>query len=1180
MPNLSANKKIRLASPGVVITGLSAVAGVLFVLHSNEQAFTPNMQYPDEISANYTELLLKKTPSNDGLRLDLIDLYLALARFDKAQHHLPLLHDVDQDVRHYYQFKVDAYSALGLHLDAQYASLRERLQSLEFAQLNSQQQEQVADLALQLDAASIAALIYENLAKTQPDQQMQYLDLAATWYFAGSQYEKAAQLHAVLAEKSTDQQRIDYQRLVVADYLASNDPASAVRYLQDIAEQPGAQLSREQLLEAIHTALLAADLQQALAFNRLLMSQEPDSVDARLTDLRLSIAVGDIQHAWGLRDWLLEHQPDDLATYIQLAQLGEWNHAFPEALELWIKALELQYEPARYEHAWRLSIQVFNFDRSVELLEAASDTVQLSDIELQALFYSHESRGTPEQAEQWLRSYIQRYPTHRLGWTYLLQSLENTEQHSQESAVWLLMSERFELKPKELVRWVETYLLNFDLAGAWQLLSQIDDSQITDADYWHLKAAVAWELEDDEKFLLVYQQMQLHDIQPNISETDQLIGLFTNTDPEKALALTLQRWKKTQQERDLMTAVYLAIDLQRWDILKELVELTADDAVIARSTPILLARVSLAERTQDDQLTEQVLRQSIELYPTDNQFRERLLLLYVDTNQRETLKSLLVQWRGLAQNDSRLWLAFAAANQLLNRGSEAIRWYQRYINLNPSDVLVRSAFADALESAEYFEAALLQRRALLDAPVLTKASETHYRTWLSLLAANYGQKQAHAQAVTWQDGSPSMLQLWFEQQLALLNQPEQDQQKTFWLTWAKQHNLVISHFEQVEEALRTFNFTQMQRLLVSQRMPLEQQVASLKAFNQRHRAGALALSQLSDEHAISSREQFRNQVLEELKTYPQGMQLGWQKRDFGGVTYTGEKLTLARALGDAWYARVDAEHGTLQITEAKRTDFSKEDYVSLALNRQLHNGSLDLSVNHSQSDLKSRTGAEIARHWHFTQKSNLSLGYKWKDRTDSSGLLYAVGQKDALWLRGYQQITARDSFSWGIEKNQYSTRDNDTISSGESFELQAAHTVFFANPTWLVKAGFDYQTNRLTDKILSKLPNNPTDNEPFNTGSLLVEKYKYAYVGTSLQRGMPGALNRTVAQYSWMIDAVVGHQWHDKKITYAVTAGVGAEIFGDDELALNVGYQSAPKSQLKSKPGGTLGVSYSLRFGR
>lgn len=1181
MQNLPVSKKIRLIAPGAAVATLVAVVALLFVLHSNDQAFAPDIDHPDEISANYTELLLKQSPTNDGLRLSLIDLYLGLAQFERAQHHLQLLQNVTADLKEYYQFKVDAHKALGLGDDTQYSILREHLEKLSFVHLTADQQEKLADLALQLDSAAIAAKLYEHLANThEGQQQLDYFDRAAQWYFASNQHYKSAQLHALLAEQATEQQRIDYQRRVVADYLAANDSAAAVRYLEQLTQQSGQKLSNEQLTEAVATALLAEDLKHALDFNRLLIAQDPESLEARLVDLKLSIAVGDIEYAWKLRHWLLEHQPDDVDAYIQMAQLGEWNHEFPDALKLWIKALELEHDPKRFEHAWRLAIQLYDFEQGLQLLNAMSEQRQLNDIELQAVFYSHESRGTPEQAEQWLRDYTVQYPQHRLGWTYLLLNLEYAEQYAKESVVWAAMATRFKLQPKEYSRWVETYLFNFDFDGAWNVYSQIDETDISDPNYWHLKASIAWELEDDEQFLLAYQRMESDNITLYRAELDQLISLFGKSNPEKALELTLQRWNKWHLEQDLMSAVYLAIELSKWELLQTLVDDSKGDIKLAQSQPIFFARATIAERQLEHKLAERILLEAIELYPANNLFRDRLLWVYVETNQRELIKGLLSKWQILAENDSGLWLAFAASNQLLNRATESIAWYQRHITLNPSDWLAKAAFADALDSAEYFETALLQRRELLDAPLLNTASEASYRTWLNLLAANYGQKNANTQALVWQDGSQSMLQLWFEQQLILLNQPEQDQQKTAWLTWAKQKNLVISDFEQLEEALRTFNLSEIQRLLVAQRMPKEQQVAALKALNYRHRSGALALSELGDEHANISRQQLRNQALEELKVYPQGAQLAWQKRDFGGVTYTGSKFTLARVLDDNWYGRLEADKGTIKVTESGRWDFAKEDYVRLALNRQMHNGSLDLSINNSQSDLQSRTGASIARNWQVTQKSSLSLGYDWNDRTDSSGLMFAVGQKNSLWLRGYQQITPRDSFSWELEKTQYETRYNEKLASGQAFEMQVAHTVFFQHPTWLVKAGFDYQKNNLNEKTLTQLPTDPVDNEPLTTSSLLVEKYKYAYLGTSLQRGTPGFLNRTEPQYTWMVDAVVGHQWPDNKITYAVSAGVGTEVFGDDELALNFGYQSAPKSQFKSKPGGTLGVSYSLRFGR
>ncbi len=131
-----------------------------------------------------------------------------------------------------------------------------------------------------------------------------------------------------------------------------------------LTQQSEQNLSNEQLIEAVAVALLADDLRQALYFNSVLIAQDPESVEARLADLRMSLAAGDIEHAWQSRHWLLENQPNDVDVYIQMAELGEWNNAFPEALTLWMKALELEYDAKRYEHAWRLAIQLFDFERS------------------------------------------------------------------------------------------------------------------------------------------------------------------------------------------------------------------------------------------------------------------------------------------------------------------------------------------------------------------------------------------------------------------------------------------------------------------------------------------------------------------------------------------------------------------------------------------------------------------------------------------------------------------------------------------------------------------------------------------------------------------------------------------------------------------------------------------------
>lgn len=1182
MQNSSANKKnARLVAPGTALVAIVAVAVLLLLLHREEKVFEPDANQPDEISANYSELLLQQAPENDSLRLQLIDLYLGLADFAQAREHWKQLKNQSPAVVAFYQFKINAQEALGLAQQVRYPQLHNKLTSLDYKNLTPELQNQLAVLALQLDAAAQAAAIYENLASQADDtERIRYLDLAAHWYLGANKPHKSAQLHSLLASQTQGTMRQVYQRKVVADYLAADDAPAAVAFLQSLLENKPHNLSNEQLGEAVKVALSIEDYEHSLLFNSLLIEQNPNSLEAHLADLKISLAAGNIEHAWASRAWLLDNQSDDVDLYIEMAKLGEWNEDFPEALTLWIKSVEIEYDAQRYEHAWRLAIQLFDFDRSLQLLHPIAEHRQLTDIELEAVFYSHESQGTPTTAEHWLRDYIARYPQHRLARTRLTLNLENTEQPVAEAAAWQAMAQQFKLDPKEMMRWAESHLLNYDVESAWQVLNQFDDSQITNSDYWHLKAAIAWELEKDTELKAIYAQMERGNIMLHRAEIDQLIGIYINSDPEKALDLMLTRWNKWHQQQDLLNAVFLAVELGKWPLLDELISTCDKDPKLRNAAPIILARAAVAEHQLNHQQAEALLKQGITLYPTENLFRDRLLWLYIDTNQREQVKAVLVDWQSIAHNDSRLWLAFAAGNQLINHTRDALQWYQRYIKLKPSDWLAQAAYVDSLEAADYFDAARKQRRHLLETPILQSANEGSYRVWLNLLSANYSQKTANKQALKWQDGSQSLLQLWFEQQLALLNQPQQDSQKTYWLTWAKQRGLVISDFEKVEEAMRTHDLSEVQRLLVSQRMPKEHQVAALHALGYRHRSAALAMTELGDEYTTISREQLRNQALEELKVYPQGAQIGWQQRDFGGVTYTGAKASVARALDDRWYARVNHDQGQVKVKDSGTYTLGKEEYVELALNRQLTNGSLDLSINRSHSDIKSRTGVSVARNWQRTQKNALSVGYDWHKRSEDSGLMFAMGQKNTLWLRSHHQITARDSVTWGVEHNQFETRHGEKLGTGKAFNIQATHSVFFQHPTWLVKAGFDYQSNQLKDKTLTQLPPYPSNNEPLTTDSLLVKDYKFAYVGTSWQRGIPGFLNRTEPQYTWMFDFVVGRQWPDNKITYSWSTGFGSEVFGDDELAFTFGYQSAPKGTTNSQSGGTMGVTYSSRFGR
>ncbi len=100
---------------------------------------------------------------------------------------------------------------------------------------------------------------------------------------------------------------------------------------------------------------------------------------------------------------------------------------------------------------------MFDFDSAIELLAPIGAQRQMTDEELDALVYSHETRGTPEEGEAWLRGYVQRYPKQRLAWQRLQQILEHTQQLQEETGVWARMARHFPLSVKERMQWAETH---------------------------------------------------------------------------------------------------------------------------------------------------------------------------------------------------------------------------------------------------------------------------------------------------------------------------------------------------------------------------------------------------------------------------------------------------------------------------------------------------------------------------------------------------------------------------------------------------------------------------------------------------------------------------------------------------------------------------------------------------
>ena len=1198
MVSSSATKNSRLLNPWALAVVTLTVGGLLWATFQREEVFHPDGRQPDAVSANYAELLLKAHPEDDRLRLELVDWLIRLGDYTKARQHLEAWPKPQPQTQAYYRLELDALVATGSNdLIAQQA-LVERLSRLDYHKLPMPQLQHLALRALTLQAPEFAAGVYEEIAARDPAQRAVALSAAAQWYLSSEKPQRAADIYLQLRrDAQSPTGRRDFAQLAFNSWLSAGRDEQAAQVLSDeLPQLTNPQTDVAWLEQGVDVAVATKHFDLAQRVLKRWRELKPDNPHIALKEFHVRLAINDLTGAWEAGQQLTDDYPDNADLLNQMALLGEWRGDNAAALGYWIRLLKLKEDPKTREHAWRLASQQFDFDRSIPLLAEIMLQRALTDIELDALIYGHESRGTPAEAEAWLRAYLRTYPSHRLAWSRLLQNLENTGQFAAKSKVYNDFAKRYRLTTTEQVDWVGTEMKLFDEQAAWAVVKQ-DDPTIKDPEYWHARASLAWDLERDNDLRVSLERLLAINGKLVEGDESQLIALYRIRDPQQALALTVASWHRAQAPQRLVDALQLAQELQAWDQVVALLEDARKYPNAYEQAQVLAVRGALAIERGDSAEAERLFLLGRSRYPDDDLFRERMIWLYVDQGNTEKLKPLLAKWRAYAREERLLWLPFASANQLLSRDAEALAWYRMYLKLTPDDWLVQAAYADALDTVGYQDTAQRLRLKLLRSPQVTELqpSSQRYAIWLRLLSSSYSPRKAQQELLKCKDGSPSMKQMWFERLLARLDATNQESQKDQWLQWARGQGLKVDRYEQIQEALRSHNKARVETLLASSDLNPAQRAQALSRLGRNNQALEVSLASLGDDQPASVREPLRRQAVEIHESTPQGALLSYQKQDFGGLSFDAPRLEVAHNLGDNGYADLEIEHGKYQGDDVISSRIGDERNAALTLIRSMKNGSWTLFADTSQRQDDDRNGLGLSRLWQLGSSHQLETGLDWHRKSDDSGLMRAFGQQDRAWVGGRHGLTARDQLSWEVAQRSFSTRAGDSLGSGHALKVELNHALEFAGPDWTVRSGVDYQKNRVKDRDLNDLSSDfkgpirvpalesvedqAPEQQTITPGNLLQSRYGQLYVGTTWRRGIPGALVRTKPQYTWLVDVTAGWQWTDQTFNYGMNTGIGFEVLGDDALALTVGYQSAPQGG-DGKSGGTLGMSYGVRFGR
>jgi hypothetical protein len=382
---------------------------------------------------------------------------------------------------------------------------------------------------------------------------------------------------------------------------------------------------------------------------------------------------------------------------------------------------------------------------------------------------------------------------------------------------------------------------------------------------------------------------------------------------------------------------------------------------------------------------------------------------------------------------------------------------------------------------------------------------------------------------------------------------------------------------------------ELQQWLAKDELPPDSRAEIWLRLGLEQRALNESLQALHDRRAPAQARTLRNQAQGVIERQPQGVQLALNERNFGGLRQLGEQFLLATAVGDSYLA-VGLESSTFSGSDLlDEQRLGREQALRLSLTTPVADGDWTLLLEASQNAVQNRQGFGLERSWQLSGRDALALGLEWQVQSDESGLMRALGARDSLYAQGQHAVSVRDQLSWRLARNSFSTAKGAALGDGWAASFELSHSLLAREPQWLLRSGVTWQENKTVSELPSELFSshggalfdaNPKINFSGAAPSdFLSSRFGELYVGSTWQRGTPGALNRAWPQFTYRLDAKAGWQVPDNKLAYAFEAGLGVEVIGDDELALLGSYSSAPIGG-EGQAGGQLRLAYSLRFGR
>lgn len=1204
---VAAAKRPRLIPP-VVLAAFTSFVGVGLTLMYPYRALVDRVlreRRGDELTLSYLHNLLRTDPRNTDLLLKLAEQQLAAGDFPGLRHSLQAVltspDESDRIAARLLLWRADESEWRKAPADspqraALLRKLLDELEALAQLQLDEATRLDVAERALELGDAGLALRIYRSIGLHGGQLPAAWFATRAAQMQARQEFDAAAQLYLLARDRASGlAARRTYFFLAVRVWLARNEPAKALAVaeaeLKDLAGDLDSLVFMVELArsanrpdDAARYARLMLKLSLRAQWQRLARDDGFDAhwvevadapspggppalpFDDRIYTLGYDAFIGDhrLDDAYRVAAFAVRQAPQSMAWRLRLARVAEWSGRPQEALTHWRWLVDeagvdrvtkeeaaqalLRLAPGLFDDQALLAGLGYELSRSPEDLTL-----------LRALIATYERLGEPEQGIATLQRFVAAHPL-QAPMQALADLAERAARIDLAIATLREMDTRFGRTRDRAMKLAALQLGQGRVADAYAALDAVR-AQVPreDAAFWRTYGSLALRLQDDGRAREAYAKVIDLD-QAGLDDFKTLIDLLAELDPGQAGDLALRAARKFDNWPLLLRAldfyaqagrtaeagrVFAQLD-PRWRT-----QAASDAHYLALHAAYMRAQGRSAEALAD-------YARWLALAPDDDDAREGLLWLMVDTHEPAALRALLAAHETAWARSPRLHDALAAAWVTLSAPHVALaRYLTPQLAAHRDDFLWLMNYADVLEQDQQVDRAwmlrayLMRNRRQLATDKLPAQALREARVRLALAQTPGDPALAALRELLRLDHAAQAKPGAVSDELALawlLARNETDAARSYlWGRYAK--HVAQPQWATLAVAMADEDWASVSRML-------DRRDAAPSRYDAVSAAQALGAPGQAATAAFESQEQQRDdeplqlQLSDTLLEQAPRVSLDAERRKFDQWLENEQRVAVETDTGVGLRLTMELGRIDRQVGDSVLIDAPDERYAGLSFSHVDGAYETRFAVGRRES-FATWTSLLVSQTLRAVGPESLTLRLGWRQPADESLALRALGWRDALRLDGSYRLTRDDQLTLGLQASRYATQNDVALGSGQRADLSLVHSLRQEARESSAELFWNFNRFRPTaaggdparvDAVAAHIPGDAS--APERVATLLPRGYDLYGLRWSTESGRELAYSRALRPY-----ASLAYTYNtDAGPGYALGIGFATSLFGADHL--------------------------------